>query len=302
MNRALLLTASLAALLAAAPMSAANAAPAAGAASASKPVQYRMRTLPNGLKVYSVRDTSTANVSVQVWYKVGSKDDPRGRSGFAHLFEHLMFKATRNLANEQFDRLTEDVGGFNNASTNDDFTDYYETVPANHLERILWAEAERMSNLVVDEGVFRSERDVVKEELRQSVLAHPYGRLFDLLFPQISFDRSPLPPPRHRHRSRTWTRPRVEDVRAFHATYYRPDNAVLIVVGNFDQAQLDAWVDQYFGPVRKPATPLPRVTTLEPAAHRAARTCDRLRAQRAAAGGADRLARSGAPTAPTSRR
>ncbi|MGC8000486.1 M16 family metallopeptidase, partial [Salmonella enterica] len=86
-----------------------------------------------------------------VWYGVGSKDDPQGRSGFAHLFEHMMFKATRNLPAESIDRMTEDVGGFNNASTWDDFTNYYEVVPANHLERLLWVEAERLSALVVDE-------------------------------------------------------------------------------------------------------------------------------------------------------
>jgi len=245
-----------------APFAAANAAPAAS--HAAKPINYRMRTLPNGLRVYSVRDPSTANVSVQVWYSVGSKDDPAGRSGFAHLFEHLMFKQTRNLVNEQFDRLTEDVGGFNNASTNDDYTDYYEVVPANHLERILWAEAERMSNLVVDDAVFKSERDVVKEELRQSVLSQPYGKLFYLLFPEISFNRSPYGRPGIGSIA-DLDAATVDDVRAFHETYYRPDNATLIVVGNFDDAQFDAWVDKYFGPVAKPARPMPRVTTLEPA-------------------------------------
>ena len=100
------------------------------------PLQYTMRTLPNGLRVYSMPDANTANVSVQVWYDVGSVDDPAGRSGFAHLFEHIMFKSTRNMPAEFFDRLTEDVGGFNNASTYDDFTNYYEVVPANHLRRI----------------------------------------------------------------------------------------------------------------------------------------------------------------------
>ena len=144
------------------------------------PLSYTSRTLANGLKVYALRDPSTANVSVQVWYDVGSKDDPKGRSGFAHLFEHLLFKSTRNMVSEQFDRMTEDVGGFNNASTWDDFTNYYEVVPANHLQRLLWAEAERMGSLVVDDAVFKSERDVVKEELRQRVLAPPYGKLFGL--------------------------------------------------------------------------------------------------------------------------
>jgi len=86
------------------------------------PLAYTERTLSNGLKVYAIRDTSTANVSVQVWYDVGSKDDPAGKSGFAHMFEHLMFKGTKNLVDEQMDRLTEDVGGYNNASTNSDYT------------------------------------------------------------------------------------------------------------------------------------------------------------------------------------
>ncbi len=143
-------------------------------------------------------DPDTANVSVQVWYRVGSKDDPVGRSGFAHLFEHIMFKATRNMPAETFDRLTEDVGGFNNASTWDDFTNYYAVVPANHLRRILWAEADRMGSLVVDKAIFASERDVVKEEFRQSVLSQPYGRLVYLFFPQTGFTAASVRPPRHR--------------------------------------------------------------------------------------------------------
>ena len=130
------------------------------------PLRYTMRTLPNGLRVYAMPDANTANVSVHVWYDVGSVDDPEGRSGFAHLFEHIMFKSTRNMPEQFFDRLTEDVGGFNNASTYDDFTNYFEVVPANHLERVLWAESERMGSLVVNEASFASERDVVKEELR----------------------------------------------------------------------------------------------------------------------------------------
>ena len=119
----------------------------------------------------------------------------RGRSGFAHLFEHMMFKATANLPPESFDRMTEDVGGQNNASTWDDLTNYWEVVPANHLERLLWAEAERMSSLVVDEDGFRSERDVVKEELRQSYLAQPYGRLFGLYLPLASYTTHPYKRP-----------------------------------------------------------------------------------------------------------
>ncbi|HVQ07625.1 MAG TPA: pitrilysin family protein [Allosphingosinicella sp.] len=242
----------------------ATAAPAFAQAPAVPPIQYRTRTLPNGLRVYAIRDTTSSNVSVQVWYDVGSKDDPRGRSGFAHLFEHMMFKASRNLVSEQFDRLTEDVGGFNNASTNDDYTNYYEVVPANHLQRLLWAEAERMGSLVVEPGFFASERDVVKEELRSRVLAAPYGKLFYLYLPQISYSVHPYARPGIGS-IEDLDAATIDDVRAFHATYYRPDNAVLVVAGNFDPAQFDRWVDRYFGPIARPAAVIPRVTAVEPA-------------------------------------
>lgn len=228
------------------------------------PIVYKERVLANGMKVFTARDATTPNVSVQVWYGVGSKDDPNGRSGFAHLFEHMMFKATRNMPNETLDRLTEDVGGFNNASTWDDFTNYYEVVPANHLERLLWAEADRMGSLVIDEAAFASERDVVKEELRQRVLADPYGRFFALDIPRQSFTTHPYRRPGIGSIEEL-DAATVDDVRAFHATYYRPDNAALIVAGNFDEAQLQTLVDRYFAPLKAPATPLPRVTIVEPA-------------------------------------
>ena len=227
------------------------------------PLGFAKRVLPNGLEVYTARDADTSNVTVQVWYKVGSKDDPAGRSGFAHLFEHLMFKSTKNLPPETFDRLTEDVGGSNNAFTADDTTAYFETVPANHLERMLFAEADRMGSLVVDEPTFVAERDVVKEEYRQRILANPYGRLFGLFVPETIYQDSP------------YRRPGIgsieeleasslDDVRRFHATYYRPDNAYLIVAGNFDQAQLDRWIDQYFAPLKNPTTPIPANNVVEP--------------------------------------
>ena len=228
------------------------------------PLAYMERTLPNGLRVYALPNADTATVSVQVWYKVGSKDDPAGRSGFAHLFEHIMFKATENMAPEQFDRLTEDVGGFNNASTWDDFTNYYAVVPANHLERILWAEADRMRSLVVQEEFFKSERDVVKEEYRQGILAQPYGRLFGLYLVQTAFQKHPYGRPGIGSLE-DLDAATIDDVRAFHATYYRPDNAVLVVAGRFEPAQLNAWVDQYFGKITRPNRPIPRVTLVEPA-------------------------------------
>src|SRR5947207_5306680 len=226
-------------------------------------MSFRERTLPNGLRVLSVVDKSSPSVAINVWYHVGSKDDPDHRSGFAHLFEHIMFKSTRNMKAEMMDRLTEDVGGQNNAFTADDVTVYFETVPSNYLETLLWAEAERLASLTVDDANFKSERAVVQEEFRQSVLAPPYGKFFYVL-DQKSFTAHPYKRP---------TIGSIEDLQAasvenvikFHDTYYRPDNATLIVVGDFDQKQLDAWVDKYFAPIPKPNLPLPRVNITQPA-------------------------------------
>ena len=233
------------------------------------PAQIRMpqlkftdRTLANGLRVLAVEDHSSPTVAIQVWYHVGSKDDPEHRSGFAHLFEHIMFKSTKNMKSEMMDRLTEDVGGYNNAFTNDDVTVYHEVIPSNYLETLLWAEADRLSGLNVDDANFKSERDVVKEEYRQSVDAPPYGRFFYLLQAKSFVDHP-------------YKRPTIgsiadldaaslQDVQEFHATYYRPDNATLIVVGDFDPKQLDGWIDKYFAPIEKPSRPLPRVEVKEP--------------------------------------
>ncbi|CAN5274330.1 pitrilysin family protein [soil metagenome] len=280
MKSRLFVAASIAALMVAAPVwaePAASSPPAAAAATTATataattatagievpPLGFTKRVLPNGLNVYTSRDTSTSNVTVQVWYRVGSKDDPQQRSGFAHLFEHLMFKATKDFPDETFDRLTEDVGGNNNAFTSDDVTAYHETIPANHLQRLLFAEADRMGSLVVGEDVFHSERHVVEEEYRQSVLASPYGRLFGLFAPATIYQDSPY------RRSTIGSiedleAATIDDVRRFHATYYRPDNAILIVAGNFDQAQLDRWIDQYFGPLSNPNRPLPANNVVEP--------------------------------------
>jgi len=252
----------------AAPHAAQHVAPVAAVRSPVPPMDFQHRQLPNGLQVYTVRDTHTPNVAVQVWYKVGSKDDPKGRSGFAHLFEHLMFKATRDMPEGTFDRLTEDVGGTNNASTNADYTEYHEVVPANYLQPILWAEAERMGSLVVDDAAFRSERNVVEEELRQRVLAEPYGELFYRLMPEVSFTVSPYGRPTIGSIADLDTAT-LADVQAFHAVWYRPDNAVLVVVGNFEPDQLNGWIDQYFGKLQRPAWPMPPQPPAEPAPHQA---------------------------------
>jgi zinc protease len=225
-------------------------------------LKFTERTLSNGLRVLTAADRSSPTVAIQVWYHVGSKDDPPGRSGFAHLFEHIMFKSTKNMKSEMLDRLTEDVGGFNNAFTNDDVTVYYEVVPSNYLETLIWAEAERLSGLNVDDANFKSERDVVKEEYRQGVLAPPYGR-FEYLLQQKSFLEHPYKRPTIGS-IEDLDAASLKDVQEFHATYYRPDNATLVVVGDFEQAQLDGWVDKYFGPIAKPSRALPRVQVKEP--------------------------------------
>jgi len=234
------------------------------------PLKYRQRALGNGLTVISLENRRSPTVAIQVWYHVGGKDDPPGRSGFAHLFEHIMFKSTKNQKNENFDRLTEDVGGANNAFTEEDVTVYHETVPSNYLEPLLWAEADRLANLSVNDANFVSERAVVEEEFRTSVLASPYGRLEELYVDQNSFVAHPY------KRGVIGSiadldSATIEDVRKFHEMYYRPDNATLIVTGDFDPAQLDAWVDKYFGRIAKPAGGIPRVMVTEPARTKEAR-------------------------------
>ncbi|HEY3898235.1 MAG TPA: pitrilysin family protein [Chthoniobacter sp.] len=226
------------------------------------PLKFEQRTLPNGLQLVWLEDHSSPTVAIQIWYKVGSKDDPPGRSGFAHLFEHIMFKSTKHMPSEFFDRLTEDVGGENNAYTADDVTVFHETVPSNNLERLLWAEAERLRDLTVDVHNFMLERNVVEEEYRQRVLAEPYGE-FGEFIQKKSFAEHPYKRPTIGNIEELEASS-LGEVRAFHTTFYRPDNAVLVVVGDFEPAQLQGWVDQYFGTIPKPAEPIPRVTTKEP--------------------------------------
>lgn len=234
----------------------------AGAQTRMPQMKFTDRTLANGMRVLSAVDPSSPTVAIQVWYHVGSKDDPQSRSGFAHLFEHIMFKSTKNMKSEMMDRLTEDVGGFNNAFTADDVTVYFEVVPSNYLETLIWAEADRLSGLNVDDPNFKSERDVVKEEYRQGVLAPPYGR-FEYLLQQKSFAEHPYKRPGIGS-IEDLDAASLKDVQEFHTTYYRPDNATLVVVGDFDQKQFDAWVDKYMAPIAKPNRPLPRVQVKEP--------------------------------------
>src|SRR5689334_9837192 len=185
-------------------------------------INYRERTLPNGLRVFSVVDKSSPTVSINVWYHVGSKDDPDHRSGFAHLFEHLMFESTKHMKADMMNRLTEDIGGNNNATTLDDATFYYETIPANYLEPLLWAEADRMASLNVEAENFISERAVVEQEFRQGILGPPNGRLFYAIN-QRSWNVHPYKRPGIGNIEELEAAT-LQDVTSFHDIYYRPDN------------------------------------------------------------------------------
>jgi zinc protease len=225
-------------------------------------MSFQHATLQNGLQIYSIEDHSSPTVAVQVWYHVGSKDDPDGRSGFAHLFEHMMFKGNEHLTPETFEQLTENVGGENNAYTAPDVTVYHEVVPSNYLEPILWAEAERMSSLALNDTNFNSERDVVKEEYRQRILANPYGE-FSLAIDQKSFAVHPYKRPGIGNIAEL-DASHLPEVKAFHSTFYRPDNATLIVVGDFKATDLETWTKKYFGPIARPTEKIPRVAVAEP--------------------------------------
>lgn len=225
-------------------------------------MDFKHFTLPNGLAVYTVEDHAAPIVAVQVWYHVGSKDDPPGRSGFAHLFEHMMFKGNEHMSTDMFDNLTENIGGENNAYTADDVTVYHETVPSNYLNPILWAEAERMSALALNDANFASERDVVKEEYRQRIRANPYGEFYHEI-EKKSFAVHPYKRPGIGNIEELEAS-KLPEVKVFHSTFYRPDNATLVVVGDFNPEELNGWVKKYFSAVPKPSAKIPRVTTKEP--------------------------------------
>ncbi len=227
-------------------------------------IEYTRWVLDNGLEVIALPDNSTANVTTSLWYKVGSKHDPEGRAGFSHLFEHILSRKTVNM-------LTEDVGGQRNASNWIDRTNYYETVPAQYLETMLWTHRERMAFPVVDAEVFEKERSVVKEELRQRVLAPPYGRFQRFVIPENAFDVLPMRRPGIGSIDEL-DDATLDDARAFHQAYYGPDTATLIVAGNFEVEQLKQLVDKYFADIPPRENPVSLAITLEEPARTQPRT------------------------------
>ena len=224
-------------------------------------LQIESHTLDNGLQVVLAPDTSRPVVNVQVWYRVGSKDERKGRTGFAHLFEHMMFRGSANVGPEEHMRYVREAGGEINASTDFDRTIYWQTIPSNHLDRILWLEADRMASLVVNEENFTKEREVVKEERRLRFENPPYGMLaewvLDATFQAYPYKYLPI-------RSMTdLNAATVADVKEFFDTYYVPDNATLVIVGDIDaKAALDS-ARRHFGRIPR-SKGVPRVTATEP--------------------------------------
>ncbi|HEU4536799.1 MAG TPA: pitrilysin family protein [Polyangiaceae bacterium] len=242
----------LAALVAAAPLLAAAgaaAAPTAPAAPAA-PVgpSFHKSRLPNGLTVIVHEDHTLPEVAVNLLYRVGSRDEIRGRTGFAHLFEHLMFMGTRRAPTKMFDAWMEAAGGSNNAWTSQDYTDYHETSPPGALPLLLWLEADRLETLgrEVDKPKLDLQRDVVRNERRQVVENTPYGkvelRLPELLYPKGHPYHHPVIGSHEDLEAAS-----VEDVRSFFTTYYSPANASLVVAGDVKRADAEALAAKYFG-------------------------------------------------------
>jgi zinc protease len=252
-----------AALLLCAMQSATTPGNAAGSSTVVRPAKfdYTMTTLANGLQVVFLEDHSTPIVHAALWYHVGSKDEKPGRTGFAHLFEHLMFKGSRNVRPDEHPSRITSVGGQANAFTDEDATVYWETVPAEHLPMVLWLEADRMASLEVSEDKFKTEREVVKEERRMRFENQPFGRL-----PEIIFDKAFKVHP-YKHQTigsmADLEAASIADVREFHATYYVPNNATLVLVGDFETPQAQLMVEQYLGKVQR-GKPVPRDIVPEP--------------------------------------
>jgi zinc protease len=218
----------------------------------SVPVQYSK--LDNGLKVVLSPDHTAPTVIVGVYYGIGFRVEPRNRTGFAHLFEHLMFQGSGNLGKMEFIKLIQSNGGILNGSTRFDFTNYFEVVPSNTLQTMLWAEADRMKGLNITDENLKNQQAVVKNEVRVNVLNRPYGGFPWLDMPQYA--------------NTNWYNAHnfygdltdldaatLTDARDFFRSYYAPSNAAIAIVGDFDPAQATGWVKQYFSGI--PAQPKP---------------------------------------------
>jgi len=236
--------------------------PATKAAVRPPKLDYKMTTLDNGLKVVLLEDHSAPIVHTELWYHVGSKNEKKGRTGFAHLFEHMMFKGSKNVEPEGHPSRISSVGGQSNASTNEDATIFWETTPSQYLPMVLWLEADRMATLRIDERVFATEREVVKEERRMRVENQPYGKLNEIIYDQ-AFTVHPYKHPTIGSMA-DLEAASIADVRDFFKTYYVPENATLVLVGDFDSKEALDLVKKYFGRIPKSNRPVPRDIPAEP--------------------------------------
>jgi predicted Zn-dependent peptidase len=238
----------------------AGAGPAVEQRSAPIPVQYEK--LDNGLRVVLVRDTTSPTAVVAVYYKIGFRIEPKNRTGFAHLFEHLMFQGSEHLGKNAFIGLVQSNGGILNGSTRFDFTNYFEVVPSNTVQTMLWAEADRMRGLDITEANLTNQRAVVENEVKLNVLNQPYGGFPWLDLPQAA--------------NTNWYNAHnfygdfaeldaatLDDVSKFFKTYYAPNNAALVVTGDIDPAETLGWIKEYFGPIPSAAVP-PQPDVSEP--------------------------------------
>jgi zinc protease len=216
------------------------------------PVDYYK--LPNGLKVVLSRDATTPTACVALYYNIGFRNEPKDRTGFAHLFEHMMFQGSSNLGKMEFIRLVESNGGLLNGSTRFDFTNYFQVVPSHVLEPVLWAEADRMRGLLINQENLKNQQEVVKNEVKVNVLNRPYGG-----FPWIDL---PMTANENWYNAHNFygdlahlDAATVEDVRAFFKTFYAPNNAALVVTGDFAADQAKAWIQKYFGDIQPAKLP-----------------------------------------------
>ncbi len=237
--------------------------PASEAAVRPPKLDYTMTTLPNGMNVVFLEDHSTPIVHLQMWYHVGSKNERPGRTGFAHLFEHMMFKGSKNVEPEGHPSYISSVGGQSNAYTNEDATVFWETVPSQYLPLVLWLEADRLASLRIEARVFKTEGEVVKEERRMRIENQPYGRLQEI----IADNAFTVHPYKHPviGSMKDLESASLDDVREFFHTYYVPNNATAVLVGDFDSKEALGLVTQYLGRIPKSDKAVPRDIPREPA-------------------------------------
>ena len=211
--------------------------------------------LDNGLEVVLVRDTTAPTVAVDIWYRVGSANDPEGKSGFAHLFEHMMFEGSPHVPGGTMDELLERVGGSSNAYVGTDYTAYYETVPSHQLPLALWIEADRMGGLAVTQENLDNQRAIVIEELQRSYDNRPYGTAVKALI-TVPYSYEPYKRPTIGAIDDV-NNAKIEDVLSFHRSYYLPNNATLVVAGDIDFDRTRILIEELFGPIPRGEDPPP---------------------------------------------